>query len=82
MIDKWKSLTQDNQVKLIIPILIAVLAVVGYFWKKGFESTPPLSSDTMETVKQTTSGESSPAISGTKGDVTINITNPDTGKRP
>ena len=80
MINKWKSLTQDNKVKLIIPILIAVLAAVGYFWKKGFEDKSVVSSDTMETVTQTTSGDSSPAISGTKGDVTITINNPDTEK--
>ncbi len=141
MINKSKSLTQDNKVKLIIPILIAVLGVVGYFGKGLFESsskpqintpvsvthtasqggviqksqngqnvvnsgsgtinigiTPEQSglglkqnkdkfnpvppNETKLTVTQTTSGDSSPAVSDTKGDVIINITGSGTGKQP
>lgn len=72
--DKWKDLSQDNKVKLIVVILGAVLAVMGYFGKGWFESPDISASDTEASVTQTTSGDSSPTISGTKGDVTITIT--------
>jgi len=87
ILDKWKALSQDNRVKLMIVILGAVLAVIGYFGKSWLESakSPPVVIDsstpsrnyTKSTVTQTTSGDSSPAVSGTKGDVTININGPD-----
>ena len=81
MLNWWNTLTQDNKVKLIIVILGAVLAVVGYFGEDWFESTKASSGDSQATVTQTTSGDSSPAVSGTKGDVTININTPDQGKK-
>ncbi len=82
MINKWKEITQDNKVKLIIVMLVALFSVVGYFGKGWFESTKPLSSETQATATQKTSGDSSPAVSGTKGDVTININSTDSGKQP
>jgi len=63
-------------------MLVALFSVVGYFWKSGLESAKLISPDTQATVTQTTSGDSSSAVSGTKGDVTININTPDQAKQP
>ncbi len=77
-----KSLTEDNKVKLMIVILGAVLAAAGYIGKLWFESTPQSSSDSKETITQTTSNDNSPTISNTKGDVTININSPRSEEQP
>lgn len=82
MIEHWKALSQDNRVKLVIVILGAVFAVLGYLGKPSFESTKPASGKPPATVTQTTSGDGSPAVSGTKGDVTINMNSPAPGKQP
>ncbi len=75
MINKWKKITQDNKVKLIIPFLIAVLGVMGYFGKGWFESPATPKTTTPTPTTQTTSGHNSPVVSGTKSNVTININN-------
>ncbi len=80
MINNWKKITQDNKVRLIIPILIAVLGVIGYFGKGWFESPTTLKATTYTAITQSTAGDSSPAVTGAKGDVTININSPDSEK--
>ncbi len=70
MIDIWNSLTQNNKITLVIFILTTLFAVLGYFGKSWFES---LFNESGPTVTQTTSGNYSPVINDTNGDVTINI---------
>ncbi len=82
MLSWLKSLTDDNKVKLLIVILGAALASVGYFGQHWFESAASASPETKATVTQTTSGKNSPAVSGTKGDVTININLLQSEERP
>ncbi len=82
MLNRWNNLSQDNKVKLIIVMLTATLAAAGYLGKNWFQPTPSTSSDTPATVTQTTAGESSPTIANTKGDVTLNINSPNSGKQP
>lgn len=82
MLDKWKALTQDNQVKLLIVFLTAVFAVLGYFWQSGVESKNASDSEIKDSVTISTSGDNSPVASGTQGDVTININGSNTGKMP
>ncbi len=82
MINKWKALGSDNQVKLFIVILGAVFAVIGFFGKDWLESTKIPIGNFQPIVTQTTSGVVSPAVSDTKGDVTINLNTPDQAKQP
>ena len=68
---------------MIVFILGAVLIpVVGYFGKGWFELPATPKATTPTSITQTTSGDSSPAVSGTKGDVTININSSGSGKQP
>jgi hypothetical protein len=82
MLTWLKSLSQDNKVKVLIVILGAALAAAGYFGQRWFETTEPASPETKATVTQTTSGNNSPAVSGTKGDVTININRQQSEEQP
>ena len=74
MIDKWNSLTQNNKIKLVICILTALFAVFGYFGESWLESS---SNDSGPT-----SGNYSPAINYTNGDVSIDINRSDPEKQP
>ena len=59
MFNKWKEITQDNKVKLILFILGAVLIpVVGYFGKDWFESssTSPKTLPTSVTITASQGG--------------------------
>lgn len=74
MIDKWKSISQDNKVKFII----IFLSVLGYLGKRWLEPIKP--TDTQATQVQTTSGDNSPLVNETTGNVTINYNNPASDK--
>ncbi len=82
MLTWLKSLSQDNKVKLLIVILGAALAAAGYFGQRWFESAALASPEIKATDTQTTTGKNSPAVSGTKGDVTININRPQSEEQP
>lgn len=79
MIDKWKSLTQNNKITLVIFILTVLFSVLGYFGKSWLESS---FNEPGPTVTQTTSGDYSPAINDTNGDLTININRSDHEEQP
>lgn len=81
MIDKWNVLSQNNKVALIIVILTALFAIFGHFGKLWFEPPSNVLKPASQ-VKQETSGKNSPAISGTNGDVTININRLDPEEQP
>ncbi len=55
MTKKQEPLTQENKVKLIIPILIAVLGVIGYFGESRFESPSKISQPVSALVTNTAS---------------------------
>lgn len=80
MINAWNSLSQDNKVKLVIVILVAVFSVIAYLWQSEVKPTKPISNNTPVTIEQTTSGNNSPVISNTKGNVIFNSNSPDSGK--
>jgi len=69
MIDKWNALSQNNKIALIVVILSALFAVLGYLGNRWLEP-PPTEPAPISKVEQKTTGDNSPAISGTKGDVT------------
>jgi len=83
MLNRWKSLTQDNKVKLIGIVLAAALSAIGYIGIQGFQTTEPVmteqqdATDTKAATTQTTFGNHSSTFSGIKGDVTININDPE-----
>jgi hypothetical protein len=84
MIKIWKSLSQSYKGILVNNfvyfILLAVFGVLAYFVQRWWEPIKP--TDTQVTQIQTTSGDNSPSVYGTKGNVTININNPASDKLP
>ncbi len=49
MFDRWKSLSEDNKVKMTIPFIVAILAGLGYLGQRWLDVPPPHNKKAVQT---------------------------------
>lgn len=65
---RWGELSETSKVGIVVALIPILFSVVAFFVKPLFEDL-----NNTDGVKNTTSGDISPIIHGTEGDIVINI---------